>query len=399
MKKLLKVILILVLIIIFAAVALIAFLSVTEYKPAEKESLEIQQSTGAGAGGVDTSSGNEESSGAAESGGSGASDAGATGTGSNTETAASTSTKSDTQKSTSNTLSILSWNIGYGGLGKNAQFVMDGGKGNGTPSKEDATNYLTQIRNTVKEQDADINILQEVDVNSSRSYGVNQAQDIAGALDGSSWAHALNYSCKFVPYPWPPIGKVNSGLETISKLGLEDATRISLPCPFNWPVRVANLKRCLLVSHIKIPQGTLAVVNLHLEAYDDGEGKAAQTQLLLKVIEEEYKAGNYVIAGGDWNQSFPGAIDAYPIKESSTWTPGTLDESMLPKGWSFACSTQNPSCRLLNQPYNADTEKQQYYVIDGFVVSPNVTVKNIKTLDLEFQASDHNPVRLEVSFD
>lgn len=388
MKKLLKVILILVLIIIFAAVALIAFLSVTEYKPAEKESLEIQQSTGAGAGGVDTSSGNEESSGAAESGGSGASDAGATGTGAGAG-----------GKSASNTLSILSWNIGYGGLGKNAQFVMDGGKGNGTPSKEDAANYLTQIRNTIKKQDADINILQEVDVNSSRSYGVNQAQDIAGALDGSSWAHALNYSCKFVPYPWPPIGKVNSGLETISKLGLEDATRISLPCPFNWPVRVANLKRCLLVSHIKIPQGTLAVVNLHLEAYDDGEGKAAQTQLLLKVIEEEYKAGNYVIAGGDWNQSFPGAIDAYPIKESSTWTPGALDESMLPKGWSFACSTQNPSCRLLNQPYNADTEKQQYYVIDGFVVSPNVTVKNIKTLDLEFQASDHNPVRLEVSFD
>lgn len=351
-KKIIKTILIILLIIIFIVVALLAFLTFTEYKPAEKEEVPITNI-------------NDEN---------------------------------DNHKRNidSSSLSILSWNIGYGGLGKNAQFILDGGKGNGTPSDVDAKSYLEQIRAVIEEQNADVNILQEVDVDSSRSYNVNQAADIAGVLAGSQYAHALNYSCKFVPFPWPPIGKVNSGIETISRVGLEDATRISLPCPFNWPMRTANLKRCLLITHIKTPKGTLALINLHLEAYDDGEGKAAQTQQLLEVMQEEYEQGNYVIAGGDWNQAFPGSLENYPIKDSSTWTPGVLDEGTLPAGWHFVYDTSTPSCRLLNQPLNENEDLQQYYLIDGFVVSPNVRVESIKNLDLGFQASDHNPVRLEV---
>ena len=38
----------------------------------------------------------------------------------------------------------------------------------------------------------------------------------------------------------------------------------------------------------------LVAVNLHLEAYDDGEGKAAQTAMLFDILEEEYAKGNYV---------------------------------------------------------------------------------------------------------
>ena len=57
-----------------------------------------------------------------------------------------------------------------------------------------------------------------------------------------------------------------------------------------------------------------------------------------------------------------------------------------------------PSCRLLDRPYDpADTENNQYYVIDGFIVSPNVTVSTVETLDLGFQNADHNPVCITVS--
>ena len=57
-----------------------------------------------------------------------------------------------------------------------------------------------------------------------------------------------------------------------------------------------------------------------------------------------------------------------------------------------------PTCRLLNQPYDpADTVNTQYYAIDGFLVSPNVEVSAVKTLDLGFENSDHNPVLLTVS--
>ncbi|MFR6426479.1 MAG: hypothetical protein ACLUNO_13905 [Oscillospiraceae bacterium] len=32
-----------------------------------------------------------------------------------------------------------------------------------------------------------------------------------------------------------------------------------------------------------------------------------------------------------------------------------------------------PTCRLDNQPYDAESEATQHYVIDGFILSPNVS--------------------------
>ena len=58
----------------------------------------------------------------------------------------------------------------------------------------------------------------------------------------------------------------------------------------------------------------LVLVNLHLEAYDDGEGKKAQTQMLQTILQKESDAGNYVIAGGDFNQTFSNTdISAFPV--------------------------------------------------------------------------------------
>ena len=57
-----------------------------------------------------------------------------------------------------------------------------------------------------------------------------------------------------------------------------------------------------------------------------------------------------------------------------------------------------PSCRSLDQPYEgADRAGFQYYLIDGFIVSSNLTVEGLETLDLDFVCSDHNPVLLHVT--
>ena len=74
-----------------------------------------------------------------------------------------------------------------------------------------------------------------------------------------------------------------------------------------------------------------------------------------------------------------------------------LDANLLPDGWALAYDLRTPSCRLRNQPYDpSDTVGTQYYVIDGLIVSPNLTVKSVETIDAQFENSDHNPVRLEV---
>ena len=293
--------------------------------------------------------------------------------------------------------SVISWNIGYAGLGKGSDFFMDGGSDVASADQDTVSASLLGIYKTLYSdaEPATVFMLQEVDKNSARTYG----KDEADALGINNSAYALNYSCKFVPYPVPPIGRVNSGLLTTTVYDIDSAERISLPCPFSWPVSTANLKRCLLVSYLPISgsNSKLVIVNLHLEAYDDGEGKIAQTKQLREFIQSEYEKGNYVIAGGDFNQIFPDGLEKYPNTHKENWEPGTISDDIMPEGWTLAYDLETPTCRLLNQPYDpSDTENTQYYVIDGFILSPNVELVSVKTLDEGFTYSDHNPVKLQV---
>lgn len=300
-------------------------------------------------------------------------------------------------------LTVLSQNTGYAGLGAGSDFFMDGGK-DVAPTWEQEQANLAGLSSQLLERQADVYFLQEVDTNSSRSSSVDQSEIywsglLSDAAVAYSSSHALNYSCDFVPFPFPPIGKVHSGLQTLSRFSVSGAQRVALPCPFSWPVSAANLKRCLLVSRVPLDGSDkeLVLVNLHLEAYDDGEGKVAQTKMLMDFLTDEYEKGNYVIAGGDFNQTFPGALDAYPIQDAELWTPGVLEAGMLPEGWQFACDLSTPSCRLLNHPYDPDPDGNQFYVIDGFILSPNVALDSVETLDNGFAFTDHNPVLIQVT--
>ena len=348
MKKLLKFILWLLLIAILAGALFIGYLTATEYNPADVEEVEITGKEPEGSVPLDTS------------------------------------------------IKVISWNAGYAALGEGQDFTMDGG-GN-VPVADEITvkAYLKGIENTLRSNsDADIYMLQEIDVDSHRSFNLDERE----GLYLNEGDFALNYSCPFVPFPAPPWGKVNSGLFTTARYDIEQAERISLPCPFTWPLRTANLKRCLLASYLPVEGSDkeLVIVNLHLEAYDSGEGKIAQTQQLKDFIQAEYDKGNYVIAGGDFNQVFPGTLDKYPNEHPENWVPGVLENDSIPEGWSYAFDMETPSCRLLNQPYNpADTENTQFYVIDGFIISPNVELENVETVDMGFENTDHNPVVLKV---
>ncbi len=288
-------------------------------------------------------------------------------------------------------LTICSWNIGYAGLDAATDFFMDGGS-TVNPSKTSVAQNLQAICDFIAENPADAWLLQEVDVHSARTDYVNELTRI-GETYGGSYALAYNYKCAFVPIPLPPIGRIASGIATFTNGSLTaDPERIALPCPFSWPVSTANLKRCLLVTRIAVEDSDkeLVLVNLHLEAYDDGEGKIAQTKLLMEFLQQEYEKGNYVIAGGDFNQSFPGATETFPVRDG-VWTPGVLEESSLPEGFCYAFDGTTASCRLLDAPYDENTQR---YVIDGFILSPNVQLESVQTVDLGFANADHNPVRL-----
>ncbi len=290
-------------------------------------------------------------------------------------------------------LTVMTFNIGYGGLGETQDFFMDGGDMVQPESVEDVERNMEGVTDIISGNPADVYFVQEVDRDSKRSFETDELLLLYDEMKMDA-AFATNYKSAFVPYPVPPIGKVHSGLATFSTLEAERAQRISLPVPFSWPVRMFNLKRCLLTERVPMEGGAdLVLINLHLEAYDDGDGREEQTRMLMELIRKEYQDGNYVIAGGDFNQEFPGA--GYPVVDEDWWQPGVLDEGLLPEGFRYVTDGSTPTCRLGNEPYTDEGEKQ-YYVIDGFIVSSNIQVLEVETLDEGFRSSDHNPVRMTV---
>jgi hypothetical protein len=204
-----------------------------------------------------------------------------------------------------------------------------------------------------------------------------------------------------VPAPFPQfIGKVESGIMILNSYGSGPAERLSLPGAFAWPTRLAQLKRCLLVERVPVeaggdePDAELVLVNFHLEAYDEGgAGRAAQTRVLAEFLEAEYQKGNYCVAGGDFNQVFPAYRDLFPVENTEFFNPGVVDGSLFGEGWTLAMDPSTPSCRSLDKPYEGP-EGHQFYLIDGFIHSPNVEMEALQTQDLGFRNSDHNPVKL-----
>lgn len=293
-------------------------------------------------------------------------------------------------------IKMLSWNIGYAGLGASEDFFMDGGKKVRPDSKQVVEEYLAGICSTIIVDPVDIYNIQEVDIDSKRSFGINEAEEISKAAK-MPYTFAYNYCCQYVPFPLPTIGKVKSGVATYTNYSVKSAQRVSLPVSFKWPVRIANLKRCLLVTRLNVKDSDkeVVLVNFHLEAFSSDKEKAAQTKVLMAFILAEYEKGNYIIVGGDFNQTFP-VVDKtkYP-KVWTGWQPGELEPDMLPEGWNYAVDDSYPTCRSNERPYigeDAESQAWQYHVIDGFIISPNVKKLEVQVIDEDFIHSDHNPV-------
>ncbi len=296
-------------------------------------------------------------------------------------------------------ISIITWNLGYASLSEQEDFFLDGGEKIRPDSIEVVEKNLKGISDLIQQNPVDFWLFQEIDEDAKRSYFINQRNYLSTTTQMGS-AYAYNFKASYVPFPLPAIGKVEAGIGTYSMHKLENSQRISLPVPFIWPVRTVNMKRCLLLSRVSLDEHgkELVLINLHLEAYDDGEGQKAQTKILMDTLKREYEKGNYVVAGGDFNQWFPSVSrEQYP-QDENYWSPGNLTQESLPsQDWQYSFDDTTPTGRSLHAPY----DKQQkdswvYYVIDGFIVSPNITIKSVKTLDEGFEFSDHNPVLMEI---
>ncbi len=310
---------------------------------------------------------------------------------------------SKTPMQTGKEYTIITQNCGFGAYSPDFTFFMDGGTQSWAKSRDSVISNTDMAAAELMSFDPDLILLQEVDTDSTRSYHVDQVARFSDFFKDYSRVFALNYHSAFLMYPiTQPHGKSNSGIVTYSRPEISSAVRRQLPVSSGFN-KILDLDRCYTVSHIPTDAGNeLVLYNLHASAYGgSAKIRTAQLTMLTGDMLSEYEKGNYVICGGDFNHDFTG--NSGIILGNSTdglgWAQ-PFPKELLPEGFSqcldYNDDTLVATCRNCDVPYGPDCLT---VVVDGFIISDNVSCTELHNIDAGFSYSDHNPVVMKFKLD
>ena len=290
------------------------------------------------------------------------------------------------------TFTVMTYNLGFGAYSPEYSFFMD------TGVMKDGTEVTGKYAKGTSREDVRKNV--------DGQLSVAKAAAIS-AFGGYSAVYAENFHTARLFYPLSdPIGKTNAGLLTLSALKVGSAVRRSFPVTDNFIDKLFDLDRCFSVHYVPVEhsEAQLVMINLHMSAYDKGGTvRASQLEMLNAVLAEEYAKGNFVVAGGDFNHcliadAFDSDEEALTHFESEQKVPEWVKNSVLrsaelAQAFTLAADADTATCRAAEMPY---TKGVNYTTtVEGFIVSDNVEVVSVSTVDTEYAYSDHNPVVLE----
>ncbi len=293
--------------------------------------------------------------------------------------------------------SIVTQNLGFGAYTSDFTFFMDGGTQSWANSKESVTECVNKGADEVISENPDFVLFQEIDTDSTRSYHIDEREILISRFDGYTSTFAVNYHSAFLMYPfYQPHGASNSGIMTFSKYTISSCMRRSLPVSSGFG-KFLDLDRCYTVSRLPVDDGKeLVLYNVHMSAYGGSdEVRTAQMNMLLGDMKKEYDKGNFCVCGGDFNHDFTGdstqKLNGGENADFGWAKPFPFE--LMPEGISRAMNycdrTVLPTCRNCDVPYK---EGNPTFVVDGFLVSDNVTVNYLQNKQTGFVYSDHNPV-------
>ena len=120
--------------------------------------------------------------------------------------------------------SALTYNIGFGAYTPDFSFFMDGGKSSWAKSKESVLETVSGAGKLAASYDPDFALIQEVDLNSTRSYHVNEYELLKESFPEYDSVFAQNYDSAFLFYPFTqPHGRSRSGLGLFSRYPVTSA--------------------------------------------------------------------------------------------------------------------------------------------------------------------------------
>ena len=168
---------------------------------------------------------------------------------------------------------------------------------------------LDRIVEMIAASGADVALLQAVDFASQRSHNIDQLHYIAEALGWGFAARTLTWECRYLPYPfWPlgrPLGRVRAGMGVISRYPLVQNTRqrLSHASPLPGLAWLFYPYHTVQMVDVQCGNQTLRVLHGHLAEY----GPAVRRQQARELVDfvGQVETPTSVLMGA-WQAADPG---------------------------------------------------------------------------------------------
>ena len=267
--------------------------------------------------------------------------------------------------------SVITYNIGYlSGMTNNRPIAKP---------KSLFDDNLQKVISEIQKIQPDIMAFQEIDYDASRSYNINQEEEIAHVGYGFR-ARTINWDENYIPFPYWPFsmhfGKVVSGQSTISKYPLKDIQRNVLQRVADAPFHrdAFYIERLAQVVKVVLNGKEVVLINVHLEAFEK-ETRANQFEEVLTIF-NQYKNKYPTILLGDFNSR-------------------ARDEQAVIQKMFKMTEVGSAAFNLENLENTFDTKAPFERIDYIFYTKNSIDYISGKVLNEFGQASDHLPVFME----
>ena len=213
-------------------------------------------------------------------------------------------------------IKVVTWNIRFG----IARFPFFGDSCGDSVILDDATieKNMAAIADLLNAMDADIVLLQEVDVSSKRTGYMDQVQYLLDNTNLNYGCYASMWKADFIPSDG--IGRIDAGNAILSKYELTETERIQLRLRKDQDglIQYFYLRRNIVKAKIPaLSQGEkdLFAVNIHATAFATDDTKQKHIDKYVETLVEIHSSGDYFVTGGDLNSVPPGSITDFCLSD------------------------------------------------------------------------------------
>ncbi len=227
-----------------------------------------------------------------------------------------TLTQSGTVDQDSDTLRVMTYNIGW----------MSGMTNNRPVQRTDSLYHVHfQMVVTVLQQVQPTMLgLQEVDFGADRSRHWHQLDSLADHVGFPNRAAAVNWDKRYVPFPYWPFsshyGRMLSGQGILSHLPVQHQVREVLPMPpSSFLYQRFYIDRLIQWGILSWQDTSVALLNVHLEAWH--QPTRQQQGRRVAQLADSLRHHHLVLVAGDFNAEPPQRLSAHSGNHDSTLWP------------------------------------------------------------------------------